>query len=73
MLLFVRLRNEEFLDLLSGNWLLSQKIVKAFGDGCPLSQRSIFLTRISPLTNFIRNGEFLMKAVKNSWDLVCFF
>lgn len=39
MLLFARLRNEEFLDLLSGIWLLSQKIVKAFAGGCPLSQR----------------------------------
>lgn len=70
MLLFVRLRNEEFLDLLSGNWLLSQKMVKAFADGCPLSQRSIFLIRISPLTP---NWEFLMKTVKKSWELVCFF
>lgn len=39
MPLFARLRNEEFVRLVSGNWLRSQKTVKVFADGSPLSHK----------------------------------
>ena len=45
MPLFARLRNEDFLGLVSGNWLLSQKIVKVFADGCALSHKISILDK----------------------------
>ena len=39
MSLFATLRNEEFLGLVSGNWLLRQKTVKVFADSCSVSHK----------------------------------
>jgi len=68
--LFARLGSEEFLVCVSANLLLSQKIVKVFADGCPLSHKINILDK-----NFSTYPrlESLMKTVRMAWDLVCSF